>query len=60
MKGSNDPTMYWVFWWLFTLVAYAGFAIWWKKEIKWADRINEEKFILLKKIREEQSANSEE
>lgn len=55
-----DPTAYWVFWWIFTLVVYAGFAVWWKKEIKAVDKKNEEKFELLKKNREEQCSNFKE
>jgi hypothetical protein len=59
MNGMNtDPTIFWVFWWLFTLAAYISFAIWWSKVIKAVDKKNAERFELLKKYREEQAANS--
>ncbi len=56
---STDPTLYWVFWWIFTLAVYAGFAIWWRWEIKAADQKNAEKFERLKQYREEQLSTSE-
>jgi hypothetical protein len=53
MNGSN-PNWYWIFWWIFTLLLYGVLVIWWKKEIRMADKKNAEKYELLKQYREEQ------